>query len=390
MVPLTGCKRPVTASDVASDEIVSDSVKPALEWTISEIPPLREPSKIGDARVTELEFVADDRLALGMYFSSVPDSSTGQNFRGNVRSNAAILIFDTLSGNTTKSKTWLGLEGEPAVSGRLKILPVGKGNFIVGVQDAIFRFSIDFDVQAERWLRPRTAATNDGLQEDYWSVVADSKGRSAMLSRFTPRLTEQSYWISPLTLADEQPLEELPRYVHSISAIVDRTLVSNWNYLDTNPHPVMAEERSAPIRPLCSECTGAVSATLGNNLILLSTRPAGSYVVVDLTGTVIFRGVHSGAHASIVTSSGAADSNRAALDYFEGKFPKGPTTVHFAVVDVDAKKEIWRLDRKIELSKSEIGGFHVTGFTPPTIAFSPDGHKLAILSNGLLQVYLIP
>src|SRR5262249_12170756 len=169
------------------------------------------------ASVTDMKFVGNERLALGMYFSSPPDANAGQDFRGTVRSNAVVVVFDTQSGEIAKFKTWTGLQGEPAVSGKLKILPVGEGNFIVGVHDTIIRFSPDFNVQAERWLRPKGAGINDGLHEDYWSLHADSRGRSAMLMRFTPRLTEQVYWISPLTLVDEQQLDELPRYVHSIS-----------------------------------------------------------------------------------------------------------------------------------------------------------------------------
>jgi len=174
--------------------------------------------------------VDSDRLALGIYFSSAPDPIAGQGVRGTVRSNATIVTFDTQYGKVAKFKTWTGLAGEPAVSSKLKILPVGGGNFIAGVHDLIIRFSPDFDVQAERSLRPKAARINDGLHEAYWSLDADVKGRSAMLMRWTPRVTEQDYWISPLTLLDKQHLDELPRYVHSINVVIDRMLVSKWNY----------------------------------------------------------------------------------------------------------------------------------------------------------------
>lgn len=378
LLPLAGCQAKVS----------SDSIRPVFELKLSEVEALREPSKIGDARVTELNFTASDRLALGSYFSSPPDPSAGQDFRGTVRSNAAIVILDAESGKTVASKTWSDLEGEPTVSGKLKILPVGKGNFIVGVQDTIFRFSPDFGVQAERRLRPKGAGKNNGLHEDYWSVSADAKGRSAMLIRSTSRLTEQGYWISPLTLSDVQQLDELPRYVHSIVALVDRTLVSNWNHLDVDPHPVMVEEPGTQPRALCTGCVGALASIFGKDLILLTARPGPSYVVVDLNGNVIYRQSHAGDRGALVVSSGAVDANRAAIRYFEGDLSRGGT-LHFAVMDADAKKEIWRHERAMTPDKSDVGPFHVTSFTPPMIALSPDGHKLAILSNGVLQVYNI-
>ncbi|HEY6128516.1 MAG TPA: hypothetical protein VIW23_10070 [Candidatus Acidoferrum sp.] len=366
----------------------SDSVKPVFELKISDVQPLRESSKIGPASATDLKFVDNDRLALGMYFSSTPDPNAGQDFRGTVRSNATIVAFDTQSGKVARFKTWTGLAGEPAVADKLGILPVGGGHFIAGVHDSIIRFSRDFEVQAKRLLRPKGAGINDGLHEDYWSLLADVNGRSAMLMRCTPRVTEQDYWISPSTLLDERHLDELPRYVHSTSILIDRMLVSNWNYRDTTPHPIIAEEWGAQPRPLCSECMGAISASFGKNLILLSTHPGASYLVIDTNGKVIVRQSHPGNRTSLANASGGASSNRAAIDYFDGG-PNGGT-LHFAVVDTDAKKEIWEYERTMVIDKSQVGSFQVTAFTPPVIALSPDGHKLAILATGVLEVYFIP
>jgi hypothetical protein len=59
-------------------------------------------------------------------------------------------------------------------------------------------------------------------------------------------------------------------------------------------------------------------------------------------------------------------------------------------VDTDAKKEIWEYERTMVIDKSQVGSFQVTAFTPPVIALSPDGHKLAILATGVLEVYFIP
>jgi hypothetical protein len=90
-----------------------------------------------------------------------------------------------------------------------------------------------------------------------------------------------------------------------------------------------------------------------------------------------------------VKSAGAANAKRAAIYYSDGGVPDGGT-LHFALVDVDAGKEIWNLEQKMVLKNFEIGGFHAIRFTPPKIALSPDGHTLAVLLDGRLGTYFIP
>src|SRR6266404_3995610 len=102
-IPLTSLLGVSTSGQEARD---LDSVKPAFELRLSDVQPLRESSGIGPVNVTDLKFVDNVRLALGMYFSSAPDPNSGQDFRGTVRSNATIVTFDTKSGKVAKFKTW--------------------------------------------------------------------------------------------------------------------------------------------------------------------------------------------------------------------------------------------------------------------------------------------
>jgi hypothetical protein len=295
------------------------------------------------------------------------------------------------TGKITNSKSWPGFTGEPAVSGKLVILPVGGGNFVAGVHNTIFRLSRDFEVLAERPLVPSGAVASDGLHQDVWSIDADVKGRSAMLMRFSPTLTEEDFWISPLTLSDQEKLPLSIGYVHSICALIDQSLVSNWNrnaLAELKTDSAVIEKRGEQPHALCSECDGAVSTSFGKNLVFLAKKRA-SYVVADTNGNVLLRQSQSGPRAGLIKASGAADSNRAAFFYLDGGIFQGGI-VHFGVVDVDARKEVWAYEQKMMFNNSETASFHVVQFTPPKIALSPDGHTAAILSDWVVRTYLVP
>jgi hypothetical protein len=370
-----------------------DSVSPLLEIKIADIPQIREAAMIGPADVTTttLKFLDDTHIVVGMNFSSAPDVNGGQTFRATVVSNATIVIIDSRTGRVTNSKSWPSFMGEPAVSGKLVILPVGGGNFIAGVHNTILRLSRDFEVLAERQLVPSGAVASDGLHQDYWSIEADVKGRSAMLMRFSAELTEEDIWISPLTLSDQAKLALSTGYVHSICTLIDQSLVSNWNstaLAKLRTDSAVVEKRGEQPRALCSECDGAVSTSFGKNLVLLAKEKA-SYVVADTNGNVLLRQYHSGLRDGLVKASGAADSNRAAFFYIDGGIPQGGV-VHFGVVDLDARKEVWAYEQKMMLNNSETASFHVVQFTPPKIALSPDGHTAAILSDGIVRIYPVP
>jgi hypothetical protein len=91
----------------------------------------------------------------------------------------------------------------------------------------------------------------------------------------------------------------------------------------------------------------------------------------------------------LVKSAGAANAKRAALYCSDAGVPDGGT-LHFALVDVDAGKEIWNLEQEMVLENFEMGGFHAIQFTLPTIALSPDGQTLEVLLDGRRGTYFIP
>jgi hypothetical protein len=60
------------------------------------------------------------------------------------------------------------------------------------------------------------------------------------------------------------------------------------------------------------------------------------------------------------------------------------------VLDVDAKKEIWRLALHQQPIISDIGRFVEESFTSPRLALSPDGKKLVVISGTVLSIFEIP
>jgi len=374
----------------------ADVVAPLLKVQISDVPAIQEASSIEspDVAPASLNFLDNQHVILGMNFSSAAErSAAGQYLHATVVSTATIVIFDAQTGKVTNSKSWPGFKGEASASGTPLILPIGGGDFIAGIQNTIFRFSPSFEIQAKRSLVPIDAEPRDGSNQVYWSINADAKGRSAMLMRSYQR-TEQDFWISPLTLANE---EELPpstdHYIHSISTLGNLSLVSNWNQkarTESKIDSAVVEQRGKQPRALCSECEGAVLASFGKNLVLLTKRPGPSYIVTDTDGNILLRHDNQPeSRAMIGNASGAADANRVAICYIDGGIPTGGS-IHFAVVDVDAGKEVWNYEEKMAFNNSEKGSFHVVQFIGPKIALSPNGHTLAVLLNGVLRTYSIP
>jgi hypothetical protein len=292
------------------------------------------------------------------------------------------VVFDAGNGKVRNSRSWKNLAGEGAVSGKLGLLSADQSNFLAAVHDRIFRFSPDLNVQAERLL-----SNDQDPDHDAWGSIVDPKGRSAMLMRFTHTLKEQDSWISPTTLLDKETPATANRYLYSYAELMDRYLVFNNNPTNprsTNSDLVFVQERDQQPHPLCDQCTGVVLTTFGSGYVFLISHPGASYRVADLSGNIILEQKHGDAQTSRVHAAGASDANRIALWYVDRDI------VRFAISDTDARKEIWNYHQGAIWNKAQVGSFHVTEFVAPTIALSPDGHKLAILMIGLLRIYAVP
>jgi hypothetical protein len=139
-------------------------------------------------------------------------------------------------------------------------------------------------------------------------------------------------------------------------------------------------------RPLCAECFGGVEASFGNGLVFL--RGLNEYSVRDSKGTMLYSKKGIGGRADTIGRvRGAITRNRVA--YHFGHLGRGleETAV---VLDVDAKKEIWRYSLHQSAVRTEVDGFVKESFPSLTLAMSPDGKKLAIVSGTTISVFEIP
>jgi hypothetical protein len=129
-----------------------------------------------------------------------------------------------------------------------------------------------------------------------------------------------------------------------------------------------------------------VQGSFGNGLLFL--RGLNEYWVSDSKGTILYRKKGVGGRADTIGGvSGAITSNRAA--YLFGHLGRGLEEMA-VVLDVDAKKEIWRYELHQEAIRTEVGGFVRESFPSPHLALSPDGKKLAIISGTVLSIFDIP
>jgi hypothetical protein len=349
---------------------------------LTDVEAYKDSSRIGPVSELCVTFLDNDRVAFGTLLSSFPDSNAGREFRETIRSNAVLGIVDARSGSIRSVKQWSSMNGEPAMVEKFTLVRDGSGGLLAGIGTQLLRLSSELETLATRTLPLNPTERNGYTYVDSWAILADKAGPSTLLIRFGSDRAVENHWISRETLKDESSTPA-PRYSYPSAFLVANQVLFNetYDYLnDHTEHPVLLQQRGSEAHPLCSSCIGAVSASFGNNLILLSTKPSASYAVVDLRGNVLHRATHGKPAEFINRSSGAADTNRVAFLY--GHLP----TIYFNVFDADLKKEVW--EYKLDVQPEKVGSFGVT-FTTPRLALSPDGRKLAVLANSVLSIFSI-
>jgi hypothetical protein len=337
---------------------------------------------IGDASASVVTFLDNDRFAFGALFSSLPDANAGREFRATIRSNAALAVVDAKSGTIQQVKLWSALKEQSAMFEQLALVPDGSGGMLFALGDRLVRLSPNLEQLAERPLPLNRIERNGYPRQDNWAVLTAPRNDSALLVQFRSDALVENHWISAKTLKDESS-GPAPKYSYPGAALLGNSVVFNeiYDYVnDHSDHSVLVQQRGSEPHSLCSSCIGAVLAAFGKNWLFLGTKPAASYIVSDINGNVLHRASHSNEPDFINGASGAADSNRVAFLY--GHIP----TVHISVFDANAKMEIW--DYAMDMQAERVGNIGVS-FSSPRIALSPDGHRLVIFANGLLNAFLI-
>lgn len=352
---------------------------------------VRDASKIGPLAKQELAFLDNKRLLLATMFSSVPESLLGKELKESVTSNLALAVLDANSGQIRQSRQWLGIKGSGIVADRMLVVPDLTGGAFLGMDCSLLHLSSKLVPVARRSLEANAIERNGFTYRDSWVLSIGFRGETALLSQTHPFGGITDHWISPATLKDEES-EAAPDYASAM--VVGTSVVFQQSNRELrHPYarmPILVRQRKVKSHALCAECFGIPAATFGNRLIFIKSGSTGSFLVADLDGKVLYSGPQRGSpsrNSSIGHVAGASHANRVAFTYGPSTFVAGrPMNVHIAILDADLKKEIW--DEPVEIRPERVGNIGIQT-TAPLLALSPDGHTLAIIANGLLEIFQI-
>lgn len=377
---LFGCGRPVKTGLARSRE-----EQPSASVKVSDLQPIRKVSSIGPLAKARLVFLDNERLLFAAMFSSVP----GNIYDDQLQSNLAVVVLSGATGQLEGSRQWMGVNGRGILGDRLVVLADRSGGAVLGVGDNLLHLSSNLKSTATRLLTSNPVERNGYMYYDSWGLRIGTQGGPALLTQQHPFGGTTNHWISLATLRD-QASEPGPNYATVI--LVGTSVVFKENKYDPhNPYaqtPILVQERGLKPHPLCGNCSDSVAGTFGSQLMFVETQPSGSYMVTDLNGNIVFRGNHSHGTDRISGTAGAAKANRIAFVYGPSTFvPSHSMKLRLAVLDADLKKEVWDQSVEIRPEREGSSGIQMTG---PLLALSPDGHKLAVLANGLLQTFSIP
>lgn len=140
--------------------------------------------------------------------------------------------------------------------------------------------------------------------------------------------------------------------------------------------------------PLCSECKGSVRAIFGGDLVFVASNPGSSFFVVDSNGSVLHRVTQGKEPDNIKWTSGAANARRVAYTTGVINLRTSPQSIGRAVVfDLNRKENVLDLNLVSNGKAENTNGIIVMGFASPQVALSPNGLRLAVLSERAIQLY---
>jgi hypothetical protein len=296
-----------------------------------------------------------------------------------------ILLLDVETG-TPVSRIASNVPGSlPAFESHPVVVPLKDGRFLVKTADLLRLFSPDGQELKRRALTTEAVAAkynSEVVLRDRWDIAASSDGTTVLATRHQPNHSDaEEHWLSADTLEDTD-------VEHADSGLCCLSVSRNQVvYSASAPklEPLWIRSRGATARPLCMKCFGREETFLGDEEVVFATWPKSTIVIASTTGQVKFRRSFGESDSSILEISVAAVPRRIA-------FLSGPEHLHtkagsYQVGVFDFLKK--QLLRKILLAVRAQRTGTLTTVAPPHIAISPDGKRLAILTDSTAQLYSI-
>ena len=346
----------------------ASSPQPAPTWTLklSDVRGIPTPTIGGE---THLLFLDDQHLVITQV-----DSTEGNHV------NISIASVNAESGALIKTQAVNAMEG-----GRhtVKTTLVNGGALILLAGQTLTKYSSDLRVLAARNLPPnkwRIPGFNREI-DGSWSIFGSLSNSRAFLGRTGPRGYSEGQWISAATLADDGP--KLKRGFRN--AVLTNAGFAFNDFSDHIEFQKLGEEYS---HPMCPECEGAVEAAFGGDFVFVACKPASSFFVADSSGAVLHRVTQGKEPDNIKWTSGAANARRVAYTTGVISLRASPqSTGRVVVFDLDRKENILDLNLVSNGKAENTNGFTIVGFASPQVALSPNGLRLAVLSERAIQLY---
>jgi len=356
--------------------------RPVRQWTVdlNSSPEVQKSGPIGMSTHTFVTYAGENRIAVGLLFGA--DSATRRDEK---RWRAVLLTVDPTAGKLLRSHIMDNFSGEGAALGTLEIGTANSGDLLAVYGNELLRFSPELEVVARRSLSSTVEERHGINYRDYWHLVVNSAGDSAMLFHVKLDRSMENHWISTKDLSDQAVAPARSRDWRMV--LSGHAIVVN----DLQGCSALFQDRGAEPRCICRSCKGgAVLASFGHGLVFLGRGPAASYTIVSVRGDkVLDRSKGFGAD-SIGEVSGSAGSNRVAfvlsgalrLSLFNGWGSHSGVIV----VDADLKREVANIDFRDH--GQMVKDWQV--FSNVSVAMSPDGKGLAVLTGHSLVHWAIP
>lgn len=284
------------------------------------------------------------------------------------------IFLDADTGKVQVSKEW------PITRPRGGVVASGDGRFIVLTPGLVALYSPSLELVKDFKLSPEQ-------QSHLWDFHVSPTGQSILVEYHYPDSSFQ--WIDAGSLQPQPAWKDLLTHVF----IFDNGLAfeQNPNLTSGVSHKVLIRPRDGPERTICRVLTGQVNSSCGDpefvsDDVLALTMPHGLTLVPKSGGDVLLKASFRDDEWLGHPLHPSADGKRFAATLWEHKGGSALLDIGFhsvlkriEIYNLPNPHPIYTLDAKQRKIKDVSG-----------VALSPDGYLMAILTDGVVEVYQIP
>lgn len=316
-----------------------------------------------------VEFVGNDKVVVSFLHANHQDDPGAQPGSPQYLGFKAI-FHDAKTGKSLSALRWT------ARRAGAKLFPLHDGGFLVRDGDKLLRYSSELKVVRERTLPGTTVAPM--YFPTSWDVDIAPGGRIAVLRYVdSPAKQKTDTWINVDTFDEIFSMKDnVWRPVHVAEDALART--ENWLEQKQWKYELYLRERGKEWKPLARDKWDRMFIT--NDLLLVGVK--GGFQVVNREGMIEMEAENDDRHLSFAKTSLA--SHRFALFDMKSAFPIIQKRDFF---DERFTAKVFDWDKKAMVASISFG---THDSRQVDLAISPDGSRLAVLTESTLQLIELP